>query len=648
MNVLPDMGQQFAEQAVIHTTAFGPELLLCAAIVVLLGLRLFPSFARVHLGWFSLVATLAALAMSVCQWGGYLGFSTPEDTSQVSSIKQTSSTIERNRSGYEGDRQLVAGLREKVARTEEELKAARERSPEDPATVADLEKREQAERKSLADAVRLAQSKQQALNNVSGTDQATPLFSRLIVYDRLTIFTRMFLLSFTALIIWLTLLTGIPDREDSADFHCLLLGSVVGMSLMASANHLLMVYIGIEMASLPSYALAGFLKGRRQSSEAALKYVVYGGGAAGVMLYGISLLAGKFGTAYLPDVAAAYVSALHPLGGGTVFDPILILGTLFILIGVAFKLAAVPFHFWCPDVFEGASAEVAGFLSVASKGAALAMLARIVLVLGGFDPLVGAVENADWNGIVRYLVPAIAFFAALTATFGNLAAYLQTNLKRLLAYSTIAHAGYMMMGLAVLNRDGAAAVLFYLIAYLLMNLGAFAVVAFLRNQTGSEDLNSFRGLVRRSPWMVVLLSIFLLSLLGIPPLAGFAAKFQIFSVLWKQCQSYYFRGESGLAATLFALLVIGGLNTVFSAVYYLKVMKVMILEVRAEDIEGKEPLPVPEPLPNVVYGGVIALAVLLLGVLFDPLLAASSKGVERFVRPANPPVQVTEAGKGQM
>jgi NADH-quinone oxidoreductase subunit N len=648
MTFLPDMGRQFAEQAVIHTTAFGPELLLCAAIVVLLGLRLFPSFARVHLGWFALVATLAALAISVCQWGGYLGFSTPEDTSRSITIKKTSSTIERNRSGYESDRQLVAKLREKVARTEGELKAARERSPEDPATVAGLEERAQEERNSLAKAVVLAQSKQQALNNMSGTDKSTPLFSRLIVYDRLVIFTRMFLLSFTALIIWLTLLTGIPDREDSADFHCLLLGSVVGMSLMASANHLLMVYIAIEMASLPSYALAGFLKGRRQSSEAALKYVVYGGGAAGVMLYGISLLAGKFGTAYLPDVAAAYVSALHPLGGETVFDPILVLGTLFILIGVAFKLAAVPFHFWCPDVFEGASAEVAGFLSVASKGAALAMLARIVLVLGGFDPLVGAVENADWNGIVRYLVPAIAFFAALTATFGNLAAYLQTNLKRLLAYSTIAHAGYMMMGLAVLNRDGAAAVLFYLIAYLLMNLGAFAVVAFLRNQTGSEDLNSFRGLVRRSPWMVVLLSIFLLSLLGIPPLAGFAAKFQIFSVLWKQCQSYYGRGEPGLGATLFALLVIGGLNTVFSAVYYVKVMKVMILEVRAEDIEGKEPLPLAEPLLNVVYGGVIALAVLLLGVLFDPLLAASSKGVERFVRPATPPAQVSQAGKGQM
>src|SRR5205085_5745070 len=174
--------------------------------------------------------------------------------------------------------------------------------------------------------------------------------------------------------------------------------------------------------------------------------------------------------------------------------------------------------------FEGAPAEVAGFLSVASKGAALALLARFALVLAGW-------EYATWLSIAHYLAPAIAFFAALTATFGNLAAYLQTNLKRLLAYSTIAHAGYMMMGLAPLTRGGASAVLFYLIAYLFMNLGAFAVVAFLRNQTGSEDLSSFRGLVRRAPILVVTLAFFLLSLLGMPPLAGFAAKLQIFSAL---------------------------------------------------------------------------------------------------------------------
>jgi NADH-quinone oxidoreductase subunit N len=467
-----------------------------------------------------------------------------------------------------------------------------------------------------------------------------PFFSGLLVYDNFTVYLRLFLFSFSALIIWLTMLTGIPDTEDSADFYCLLLGATLGMSLMASANHLLMVFIAIEMASLPSYALAGFLKGRRQSSEAALKYVVYGGGAAGVMLYGISLLAGRFGTGYLPDLAAGYVSAVFPPGGsGLVFDPVLVLGTLFILIGIGFKLAAVPFHFWCPDVFEGASAEVAGFLSVASKGAALALLARIAFVLGGLDRQVvvlGPLHDPHWMSVVRFLVPGIAVFAALTATFGNLAAYLQTNLKRLLAYSTIAHAGYMMMGLAPLTREGAEAVLFYLAAYLFMNLGAFAIVAFLRNQTGSEDLSAFRGLVRRSPWMVVTLCFFLLSLLGIPPLVGFFAKFQIFAALYHGYESYHASGDPGLAATLFALLLIGGLNTVLSAVYYIKVMKVMILDTTVEDVEGRQPTRYQESVPSVVYAVLAAVVVLALGFV-NPLYQASKDGVSRFTdRPGAP------------
>jgi NADH-quinone oxidoreductase subunit N len=449
------------------------------------------------------------------------------------------------------------------------------------------------------------------------------LFSGMLVLDNFTIFLRLFLFSFTALVIWLSLMTGIPDREDSADFYCLLLGATVGMSLMASANHLLMVFIGVEMASLPSYALAGFLKGRRQSSEAALKYVVYGGGAAGIMLYGISLLAGKFGTGYLPDLAA--LMSRGPL------DAMILLGTLFILIGVGFKLAAVPFHFWCPDVFEGASAEVAAFLSVASKGAALALLARIVLALGGLtalqpDPMV-------WINVTPYLVPGLAFFAALTVTFGNMAAYSQTNLKRLLAYSTIAHAGFMMMGLATMTREGAGAVLFYLVVYLFMNLGAFAVVAFLRNVTGSEDLRDFRGLVRRAPLQVIALSIFLLSLLGIPPMAGFFAKFQIFQALFGAAGTYTNLNLPGLGYVMYALVFIGGINTVLSVFYYIKVLKVMILDKSVDEVEGRPATPLPIPsLPN-VYSLALAVCVLLLGAL-DPLyLAASKKGVNHFQAP---------------
>jgi NADH-quinone oxidoreductase subunit N len=521
---------------------FMPETILCATVVLLLVVRLFPRFDRRHLGLAALLLTLTALAWAVGDW----------------------------------------------------------------------------------------------LSNPT----STPLFTGMLVFDQFTASLRVFLLAFAALIIWLTLLTGIPDREDSADFYCLLLGATIGMMIMAQANHLLMVYLGIEMASLPSYALAGFLKGKRQSSEAALKYVVYGGGASGIMVYGISLLAGKFGTAYLPDLATGYVAALQAGGDAVVpFDLVLALGTLFVLMGFGFKLAAVPFHFWCPDVFEGACAEVAAFLSVASKGAALALAGRFVLVLAG--PGRQLPPNA---AMLHYLIPALAVFAALTATFGNLAAYLQTNLKRLLAYSTIAHAGYMMMGLATLTTEGVAAVLFYLVAYLFMNLGAFAVVAFLRNQTGSEDLESFRGLVRRSPWMVITLSIFLLSLLGIPPLAGFAAKFQIFAALYHAGESYRAAAtpEVFLSNTMYALLVIGGINTVISAVYYIKVMKVMILDTTIEDLEKREPTPLREPAPSVLYATLLAAVLFIVGILWNPVALASEKGVKQF----QPPSVSAPGGRG--
>lgn len=458
------------------------------------------------------------------------------------------------------------------------------------------------------------------------------IFSGLLRYDYFTIFLRMFLLSFTAFIIWLTMLTGIPDREDSGDFYTLLLGATVGMSLMASANHLLMVFIAVEMASLPSFALAGFLKGKPKSSEASLKYVVYGGGASGIMLYGISLIAGRFGTAYLPDLATAI-----PYGLQSGVDSIMLLGLLFVFIGLAFKLAAVPFHFWCPDVFEGAAAEVAAFLSVASKGAALALVARLALVLSG-SPSLTEVDAKVSGELSKYLVMTLAFFAALTATFGNLAAYPQTNLKRLLAYSTIAHAGYMMMGLATLSAQGAAAVLFYLIAYLFMNLGAFAIVAFLRNLTGSEDLSSFRGLVYRAPVLVITFAVFLLSLLGVPPLAGFAAKFQIFQILYDTASSSGDAGQTAISYTLYGLLVIGGINTVVSAVYYLKVLRVMILEKTVEEVEGVPSQELPIPTGAAFYATLLAALILVVGILWDPLARASDKGVDGFIRARPVPV----------
>jgi NADH-quinone oxidoreductase subunit N len=561
----------------LSTLTFLPELIVCAGIILMLLLRLMRGSERSHQGSTALIFLLLALLVSVLQFPAVLTL-------------------------------------------------ARRYSP----TAADL------------------------IESVQGPLFGKTIWTNLLFFDDLTVYMRVFLYGFTTLVVWLSLTTGIPDREDSADFYILLMGATLGMVLMAESAHLLMLYIAIEMASLPSYALAGYLKGKRQSSEAALKYVVYGGGASGVMLFGISLLAGKFGTGYLPDLAVGFARTLAPpAAGGLAFDPVLLLGGLFLLVGIGFKLAAVPFHFWCPDVFEGASAEVAGFLSVASKAAALVMLTRVAYILGGVDTSLVGEPTVRWIGVVRVLVPALAVMAALTTTFGNLAAYVQTNLKRLLAYSTIAQAGYMLMAVATLSQAGLSAMLFYLFAYLFMNLGAFAVAAYLRNETGSEDLADYRGLVRRSPWMVVTLAFFLLSLLGVPPLIGFFAKFQVFKVLYQAGQDYtlltthpadpnvaprVLLQEPVLGWTMYALLVIGAVNTVISAVYYMKVLKVMILDRRAEDLEGREPVRLRERPASVAFAVLLALAVLGLGPLWNPLVNASdavSQRMQSYVN-ANP------------
>jgi NADH-quinone oxidoreductase subunit N len=376
------------------------------------------------------------------------------------------------------------------------------------------------------------------------------------------------------------------------------MGGTLGMMLMASANHLLMVFIAVEMASLPGYALAGFLKGKKTGSEAALKYVVYGAAASGVMLYGITLLAGTFGSASLPDVAAGIARRGLDL-------PVLA-GCGLLFAGLGFKLAAVPFHFWCPDVFEGAAAEVAGFLSVASKAAAVALTTRLLLAL-----------HAKAGG---WLVPGslgltVGVIGAVTVTFGNLAAFGQTNLKRLLAYSTIAHAGYMILAVGLCTATGTAGVLYYLAAYIVMNLGAFAVVALVRNATGSEDLSAFRGLVRRSPVLAVTMTVFLLSLLGLPPLAGFAGKFQVFAAIYEGARTAMAAGHANLGTAFYVLLGVGAVNTAVSAYYYLKVVRAMLLE------EPDSPTPVPTTPAAACYLVVLVVALLVLGILWNPLTA---------------------------
>jgi NADH-quinone oxidoreductase subunit N len=418
-----------------------------------------------------------------------------------------------------------------------------------------------------------------------------------------------------------------------------------------------MVFLAVEMASVPSYCLAGMLKGRRESSESALKYAVFGAGTSGIMLYGISLVGGILGTVHIPTAAVQLAEAVQSgLAPGEAM--VLTFAGLMIMVGLAFKLSAVPFHFWCPDVFEGASAEVNAFLSVASKAAALALLIRVAV---GFAFIPGAAaagsapeaaatnptsearlvaaqvappsseetsrtaepaaERADaLAGPRLFIAQLVGFLAAITCTFGNLAAYGQTNMKRLLAYSTIAHAGYMMMpvsaGIALLASDRAgavdafAAVGFYVAVYLFMNLGAFAVVAFLRNTIRSEEIADYAGLIRSCPGLVMCVAVIMFSLIGLPPLAGFLPKFAAFAALAR--------------AEMWTLLVIGGLNTAISLFYYLRVVKVMIMDPEPDDRR-----PVWLPLTSLA-GGFVAIITLPLLVLilkwsafYDPARAAA-------------------------
>jgi NADH-quinone oxidoreductase subunit N len=447
--------------------------------------------------------------------------------------------------------------------------------------------------------------------------QRTEFFTGMLVYDSFTVFMRIVLLLFLALFTVFTRLSGIPDREDGADVYTLVFGSTLGMCLMASANHLLIVFLAVEMASVPSYALAGLMKGRRTASEAALKYAVYGAGTAGVMLYGISLIAGLTNAAHLPTIASVLAQRAPTMGGGEWM--VLALGGLMFMVGLAFKLSAVPFHFWCPDVFEGATAEIDAFLSVASKAAALALLVRVAIGLAvpvppglqaGRVAIVQAQPRAESLAVSgtqdascavlasvgqgpqaqarpgvatplqSFIAKLVALLAVITCTFGNLAAYGQTNMKRLLAYSTIAHAGYMMMavppllalaqGHAAAAEEAVAGLAVYLAVYLFMNLGAFAVVAFLRNAIRSEEINDYAGLIRHAPGVSLCLILILFSLIGLPPLSGFVGKFAVFAALARGYQ----QTSQGY---LLALLVVGGINTAISLFYYLRVAKVMTM-----------------------------------------------------------------------
>ena len=381
------------------------------------------------------------------------------------------------------------------------------------------------------------------------------LFLGMIRLDSFAVFFKILILAATAVTIVFSIKSEELDPRMKGEYYALLIAVTFGMFLMVSSTNLLMIFISLETVSLTSYILAGFLTHNPRSSEAAFKYITFGAVASGTMLFGFSLLFGLTGTG---DVVQISSRLTEMFSAGEAYPLVVLVIVTFILAGVGYKMASVPFHMWSPDVYEGAPIPITAFLSVASKAAGFALFIRLFYSTFQSSTIVGAV---DWSLM-------LAIVSALTMTVGNLAALPQQNVKRLLAYSSIAHGGYLLMGAVLLTPEGLQAILFYLIVYLFMNLGAFFVVILIANELGSETIDGYRNLWSRAPFVAVAMAIFLFSLTGIPPFAGFFGKWLLFVAVIKQ--------------ELYWLAIVGLLNSVVSLYYYARIVKAMFLETSDE------------------------------------------------------------------
>ncbi|MBA3943780.1 MAG: NADH-quinone oxidoreductase subunit N [Herpetosiphonaceae bacterium] len=358
--------------------------------------------------------------------------------------------------------------------------------------------------------------------------------------------------------------------DNPAEFFGLLVFATIGMDFMAGAGELITLYLSLELASVSLYIMAGYFKREAKSSEAGIKYYIFGALSSGILLYGLSLLYGYTASSGAANPTSFSTIVLVMTRNG--LSPILLLSLIFIIAGMGYKLAVVPFHSWSPDVYQGAPTPVTAFLSTASKTAGFLMLARIMIM--AFKPLAGsaAVEGSfgGWASI-------LAIIAALTMTLGNLAAITQSNVKRMLAYSSIAHAGFLLIGLTAVYSKGTGnfsdfgmtSLIYYLIAYTVTNLGAFGALAAVSRVVGGDDLSDMYGLHRRNQPLAAVFVFFILSLAGIPPLSGFWAKFFVFQAGW----------ESG--ATWLVILAL--FNTIISLYYYLRLLKAMFFTEPLDD-----------------------------------------------------------------
>jgi NADH-quinone oxidoreductase subunit N len=359
---------------------------------------------------------------------------------------------------------------------------------------------------------------------------------------------------------------GEAFRRPGGEFLTMVLASVVGMSILASTVDLATLYLAFETVSIPSYVLVGMRRADRTANEASMKYVLFGAVSSGLMLYGLSLLFGFAG-------GTSFDALRRAVEAGAASEPAFVVAAVLVFAGFAFKISAVPFHFWAPDVYAGAPAAVGGFLAVASKAAGFAALVRVLSAMGMSVPAVapGSLGPVVPDGVLPTI---LAIAAILSMTFGNLGALRQREVKRLLAWSSIAHAGYILLAIAVWSQGALSALVYYLIAYLFMNLAAFLIAGVAMRELGTGDLAAFRGLGRRNGWLAFAFAIVLFSLTGLPPFFGFVAKYSVFSAVLEQ--GYFW------------LAVIGLVNGAISLYYYAKVVAYMYLQ-PAE--EGQAPAP---------------------------------------------------------
>lgn len=381
-------------------------------------------------------------------------------------------------------------------------------------------------------------------------------YSSMLIHDNLALFFRILFVLGALFSVLLTMRSDEINHSRYGEYLSLLLGATLGAMLIAGANNYLLFVLAFETLSLCSYVLAGYLKHQKDSAEASAKYLIFGAISSAIMLFGISYI---YGLSQTLQIDSSITKCLQQFGAN---DIAITLSFILVLAGLCFKIAALPFHFWCPDVYQGSPTSVAAFLSVVSKGAGFAALMRFGSVV--------IEQRISFVGL-HYL---FGILAVLTMTYGNLAALKQTNIKRLLAYSSIAHAGYLLLGLAVLSSHSLTSMLFYLVVYLFMNLGAFFVILVFIRETKSAELSSFSGLAYKAPILFSCLFICLISLTGIPPTAGFAGKFLIFNGLVEAM----FISPNEFSTFYLSLAIIGVLNSVVSLFYYLKIAKVMVFE----------------------------------------------------------------------